>query len=144
MEKPRIVLHGFPDRYPVERAEPLREDPDPGDDVALSLRNVHPENAHFSRCGSADRVGNLHGGGLAGAVRAKERENLALPDVERYVVDRRQVPVKLRQVLDFDCMLYLCRHGSIFCLYGSMYQKSPASPRQCCQFKRVMESHIFT
>src|SRR5208337_4667915 len=25
-EKPRVVLHGLPDRYPVERAEPLRED----------------------------------------------------------------------------------------------------------------------
>ena len=29
-EKPRVVLHGLPDRYPVKRAEPLREDADAG------------------------------------------------------------------------------------------------------------------
>ena len=106
-EQPRVVLDGLPDRYPVERAEPLRKDADAGDDVALPLRDVHPEKAHFSRRGRADGVDDLDGRGLAGAVRAQEREHLALPDRERYVVDRQQIAVALRQVLDVDGGLVL-------------------------------------
>ena len=80
---------------------------------------------------------------IACAVRAQERENLALADVERYVVDRCQVPVTLGQIFYFDCVLNFCRHGSTFC-YGSMYREYPSSPLSSLPIKMIMESYIFT
>src|SRR5208337_1314086 len=105
------------DRYPVEGAEVLREDADPGDDGAPLLGDVHPEKSHLSRRGRADRIDYLDGSSLAGAVRAQEGENFAFPDVERYAVDRQQIPITLGQVLDFDGMFSWVPHGFPFCLY---------------------------
>ena len=109
-KEPRVVLEGLPDRYPVERAEPLRKDADAGDDVALLLRNVHPEQAHVARRGRADGLDNLDGRGLAGAVRAQEGEHFTFPDRERYAVNRQQPAVAFRQMLDFDYMFSFVRH----------------------------------
>ena len=110
-EKSRVVLDGLPDRYPVERAEPLRENADAGDDVVLLLRDVHSKKGHFPGRGRADCIDDLDGRGLAGAVRAQQREHFAFPDVERYIVDRQQIPVTLRQFLDFDYVFSFFHHG---------------------------------
>src|SRR5262249_28673968 len=42
------------------------------------------------------------GGGLAGAVRAEQPEDLALRDGERHIVDRRKAVVALGQTTGFD------------------------------------------
>ena len=96
---------------------------DAGDEVVLLLRDVHPEKARFSRRGRADRIDDLDGRGLVGAVRAQQGENFAFPDVERQVLDRQQIPIPVRQFLDLDGVFSFDRHGSTFFLYRATVLK---------------------
>ena len=68
-------------------------------DVAKGIQAQHRDGAPI---GLADALDALHGGGLAGAVRADQAKNLALVDVERHLVDRDGRPVGLANALDGD------------------------------------------
>jgi len=64
---------------------------------------VLAEHAHRAGSGRAQPLHALDGGGLAGAVRAQQAENLAALDFEGDVVDGDQVAaVDLAQMLDGD------------------------------------------
>jgi len=117
IEKPRVVLDGLPDRYPVERAEPLWENADAADDFVLLFCDIHIEKAHLSRRWRADCLDYLNGSGLAGAVWTQESEHFAFPDGERYVVDCQYIPVTFRQFLDVDYVFSFFCHGSAFHLH---------------------------
>src|SRR5262249_7830904 len=45
---------------------------------------------------------DLHRRGLAGAVRAEKTDDLSLLDAERHVLDGRDRPVTLREMVDLD------------------------------------------
>ena len=113
-EKPRVILQGLSDSYPVERTEPLRENADAVDDVMLILRDIHSQKCYFTRRWSADCIHNLYGSSLAGAVRAQQGEHLTFIDRERYVVNRQQISVALRQFVDFDYIFSYFGHESPF------------------------------
>ena len=66
----------------------------------------------FPDVGVRDCIVDLDGSGLPGAVWAQQGEKLAPPDVERYVIDRQQIPIALRRVLDLDCVFSFSRHRS--------------------------------
>jgi len=63
---------------------------------------IEPQHADPSGIGLAESLEDLHGGGLPGAVRAEDAEDLALGDLERDVPHRHGVAVALGQVLDLD------------------------------------------
>jgi hypothetical protein len=76
-------------------AEDLAGGPVLGDGVEAG----HPDPA---RVGDAQALDALDGGGLAGAVRAEDAEDLALLDAEGDTVDDGSAAVGLAQVADFD------------------------------------------
>ncbi len=101
-EYPRVVPQALAHGDPVERAEVLREHADPPDDLGLGPGDVQPEHGDLSRRRIADRFDDLDRDALAGAVGAEERENLALVDGERNVVDRKEGTVTLAEPVHHD------------------------------------------
>ena len=67
-----------------------------------SRARVEPEHADRARVRRPQPADGLDRGGLAGAVRAEDGEDLALLDREGHAVDRRVVAVALDEVGDFD------------------------------------------
>jgi hypothetical protein len=55
-----------------------------------------------ARIGPHEIEDDADGRRLASAVQTKKPENLATPNIERDVVERRQTPVRLGQVLELD------------------------------------------
>ena len=63
---------------------------------------VDAQHRHLARGAGAVALEDLHGGGLAGAVRAEEAEDLALLHIEVDALDRIVLPVPLAQTADGD------------------------------------------
>jgi len=67
--------------------------------IPMRIEAEDPDGAGVGRPETGDR---LDGGGLAGAVRSEDAEDLALLNGEGHAVDRRAVAVSLGEVGDFD------------------------------------------
>ena len=75
--------------------------------AGVTLR-VEPQHPHRATIGPAQTADNLHGGGLARAVRADDPVDLALPHGKGDVMHRDMVAIALVQLVDLDD-----RRGSI-------------------------------
>ena len=80
----------------------LEHDADPLAERALAAAGVEAEDAHVAGVGAAVAFEDLDERGLAGAVRAEQREHLAAADLEVDAVERLHAVVGLAQAADAD------------------------------------------
>src|SRR4029079_15748565 len=80
----------------------LERDADPGLDRIRIGDDVDAEDPHGARIGLPQALEDLHGRGLAGAVRAEQAEHGSGPDLEADAVDGARRAIALSQVLDAD------------------------------------------
>jgi CheY-like chemotaxis protein len=80
----------------------LQHDPDPVAELTPGRARIAPEHGHVAARAVAVTFEDLDRGGLAGAVVAEHRVDLAVLDLERQVLDGNQVAVTLRQPIGPD------------------------------------------
>ena len=93
----RIVGAEVADRLPYGQFRgigvALQHDADPGPPFPAALARVGAQDGHLAVVALPVSLQDLDRGGLARAVRAKQREDLAVVDVEVDAVDRDGMPV---------------------------------------------------
>ena len=80
----------------------LEDQPDGMTYLVLLVNDVETVEGGLTRSGPRQRAEDIDGGGLAGAVRAGETEDLARRDVEANVVDGGELAELLYQVVDMN------------------------------------------
>src|SRR5882672_8214496 len=108
--------HILEHRQPVGRPRNLKGAADAAVDDPVRRQSRDLGTGEFDRARRwPQRAGeHVEDRALAGAVRADQAENLALIDLERYLVDGREAAKPFYQALDYQ-------HGGPFCLSGPAY-----------------------
>src|SRR2546430_6627577 len=86
----------------AENADQSGRGPAPPLDRQRLPHRIVPEHPRLTGRYVGQAQQHQDGGGLAGAVRAQEPEDLAAPDGERHVVDGGRTPVALGEILRLD------------------------------------------
>ncbi len=118
-------------RQLVELAGALQHDADPGPPVGVRVGRVDAEHGDLAGVPVPVTLQDLHRGGLAGAVRAEQREHLATVHVEIHARHRHVVAVRLAQPSDGDRQLVI--HGvqcapDQRCLVPRVWRSAPLRP----------------
>ena len=92
---PRVSLHQFPDGQFGGHVRGLQDEPDPGPPGQRRMGRIRAQHADVARVPPAVPLQHLHGRGLARAVRAQEREYLAVLHGKVDAPNRLDVPVSL-------------------------------------------------
>src|SRR4051794_39426605 len=78
----------------------LQHQPDARPESRATRRRVHPEDAHAPAVAAAVALDDLHGRGLARAVRTEHRDELTGRDRERDAVEDRPAVIPLDESVD--------------------------------------------
>src|SRR5437016_12462104 len=100
MVQDAVNIHVLPRRKLAVETRILEHDAEPLADFRLMCGGVEPVQLERPACGAQQGREHLDRGGFPGAVRTEERKDLAGAHIERDVVDRRELPERLDDVLD--------------------------------------------
>ena len=98
----RVQLHALTYRQARLGLGFLQHNADTISPSGVALCRVNPKDMHLTVCAVPKPLENLHGRGLASAVRTQEREDLSRPHVQIHTAHRLATPVPLHQAAHPD------------------------------------------